>query len=34
MHVKKEDLVGIVDEVVGVGTYLDAAAGSDITLFI
>jgi peroxiredoxin family protein len=34
MHVKKEDMIDIVDDVVGVGTYLDTAAGSDTTLFI
>ena len=34
LHVKKEDLVDIVDEVVGVGNYLDVASDSDITLFI
>ncbi len=34
MHVKKEDLVPIVDEVVGVGSYLDDATKSDVTLFI
>jgi peroxiredoxin family protein len=34
MKVEKKDLVDIVDEVVGVGTYLDMAADSDITLFI
>ncbi len=34
MHVKKEDLVDIVDEVVGVGNYLDIASDSDVTLFI
>ncbi|HYM40208.1 MAG TPA: DsrE/DsrF/DrsH-like family protein [Thermoplasmata archaeon] len=34
MKVEKKDLVDIVDEVVGVGTYLDQAAGSDITLWI
>ncbi len=34
MHVKKEDLVPIVDEVVGVGSYLDDAAKADTTLFI
>lgn len=34
MHVSKEDLVPIVDEVVGVGSYLDDAVGSDVTLFI
>ena len=31
---KKEDLVDIVDEIVGAGEYLDKAKESDITLFI
>lgn len=34
MGVKKDDLVDIVDEIVGVGNYLDVASDSDITLFI
>ncbi len=31
---KKEDLVDIVDEIVGAGEYLDKAKEADITLFI
>ena len=34
MHVKKEDLIDLVDDVVGVGNYLDVASDSDVTLFI
>jgi len=32
--IKKEDLVDIVDEIVGAGEYLDKAKEADITLFI
>ncbi|MDG7040676.1 MAG: DsrE/DsrF/DrsH-like family protein [Nitrososphaerota archaeon] len=34
MNVKKEDLDGIVDDIVGVGSYIDQADGAAITLFI
>ena len=34
MKVKKDDLIDLVDDVVGVGNYLDFSADSDVTLFI
>ena len=34
MHVPKSDLIAEVDEVGGVGTYLDAASGSQVNLFV